>query len=84
MLAWSLEIILYSVFDQDSALEKNLSSNGPVLSPNKHSQVLLLPLDIMVITEKDSVINGKDQRLIISVSVMFINFQVSNCSLIIF
>ena len=77
MLAWSLEIILYTVFDQDSALEKNLSSNGPVLSPNKHSQVLLLPLDVMVITEKDSVINGKDQRLIIAVSVMFIHFQVS-------
>ena len=84
MLAWSLEIILYTVFDQDSALEKNLSLNGPVLSPNKHSQVLLLPLDVMVITEKDSVINGKDQRLIIAVSVMFIHFQVSNHSLIIF
>ena len=84
MLAWSLEIILYTVFDQDSALEKNLSSNGPVLSPNKHSQVLLLPLDLMVITEKDSVINGKDQRLIIAVSVMFIYFQVSDHSLIIF
>ena len=84
MLAWSLEIILYTVFDQDSALEKNLSSNGPVLSPNKHSHVLLLPLDVMVITEKDSVINGKDQRLIIVVSVMFIHFQVSDHSLIIF
>ena len=77
MLAWSLEIILYTVFDQDSALEKNLSSNGPVLSPNKHSQILLLPLDVMVI-------NGKDQRLIIAVSVMFIHFQVSDHSLIIF
>ena len=84
MLAWSLEIILYTVFDQDSALEKNLSSNGAVLSPNKHSQVLLLPLDVMVITEKDSVINGKDQRLIIAVSVMLIHFQVSDHSLIIF
>ena len=84
MLAWSLEIILYTVFDQDSALEKNLSSNGPVLSPNKHSPVLLLPLDVMVIMEKDSVTNGKDQRLIIAVSVMFIHFQVSNHSLIIF
>ena len=84
MLAWSLEIILYTVFDQDSALEKNLSSNGHVLSPNKHSQVLLLPLDVMVITEKDSVINGKNQRLIIAVSVMFIHFQVSDHSLIIF
>ena len=81
MLAWSLEILLYTVFDQDSALEKNLSSNGPILSPNKHS---LLPLDIMVITEKDSVINGKDQRLVIAVSVMFIHFQVSDHSLIIF
>ena len=77
MLAWSLEIILYTVFDQDSALEKNLSLNGPVLSPNKHSQVLLLPLDVMVITEKDSVINGKDQRLIIAVSVMFIYFSLA-------
>ena len=84
MLAWSLEIILYTVFDQDSALEKNLSLSGPVLSPNKHSQVLLLPLDVMVIIEKDSVINGKDQRLIIAVSVMFIHFQVSDHSLIIF
>ena len=84
MQAWSLEIILYTVFDQDSALEKNLSSNGPVLGPNKHSQVLLLPLDVMVITEKDSVINGKDQRLIFSVSVMFIHFQVGDRSLIIF
>ena len=84
MLAWSLEIILYTVFDQDSALEKNLSSNGPILSPNKHSLVLLLPLDVMVITEKDSVINGKDQRLIIVVSVMFIHFQVGDHSLIIF
>ena len=84
MLAWSLEIILYTVFDQDSALEKSLSWNGPVLSPNKHSQVLLLPFDVMVITEKDSVINGKDQRLIIAVSVMFIHFQVSDHSLIIF
>ena len=84
MLAWSLEIILYTVFDQDSALEKDLSSNAPVLSPNEHSQVLLLPLDVMVITEKDSVINGKDQRLIIAVSVMFIHFQVSDHSLIIF
>ena len=84
MLGWSLEIILYTVFDQDSALEKNLGSNGPVLSPNKHSQVLLLPLDVMVITEKDSVINGKDQRLIIAVSVMFIHFQVSDHSLIFF
>ena len=84
MLAWYLEIILYTVFDQGSALEKNLSSNEPVLSPNKHSQVLLLPLDVMVITEKDSVINGKDQRLIIVVSVMFIHFQVSDHSLIIF
>ena len=84
MLAWSLEIILYTLVDQDSALEKNLSSNGPVLSPNKHSQVLLLPLDVMVITEKDSVINGKDQRLITGVSVMFIHFQVSDYSLIIF
>ena len=55
MLAWSLEIILYAVFDQDSALEKNLSSNGPILSPNKHSQVLLFPLDVMVITEENSV-----------------------------
>ena len=81
MLAWSLEIILYTVFDQDSALEKNLSLNGPVLSPNKHSQVLLLPLDVMVITEKDSVIDGKDQRLIIAVSVKFIHFQVSDHSL---
>ena len=52
MLAWSLEIILYTVFDQDSALDKNLSSSGPVLSPNEHSQVLLLLLDVMVITEK--------------------------------
>ena len=84
MLAWSLEIILYTVVDRDSALEKNLSSNGPVLSPNKHSQVLLLPLEVMVITEKDSVINGKDQRLITAVSVMFIHFQVSDYSLIIF
>ena len=84
MLAWSLEIILYTVFDQNSALEKNLSSNGPVLSPNKHSEVLLLPFDVMVITEKDSVINGKDQRLIIAVSVLFIHFQVSDHSLIIF
>ena len=84
MLAWSLEITLYTVVDQDSALEKNLSSNGPVLSPNKHSQVLLLPLEVMVITEKDSLINGKDQRLITAVSVMFIHFQVSDYSLIIF
>ena len=84
MLAWSLEIILYTVLDQDSALEKNLRSNGPVLSPNKHSKVLLLPLDVMVITEKDSVLNGKDQSLIIAVSVMFIHFQVSDHSLIIF
>ena len=84
MVAWSLEIILYTVFDQDSALAKSLSSNGPVLSPNKHSQVLLLPLNVMVITEKDSVINGKDQRLIIAVSVMFIHFQLSDHSLIIF
>ena len=84
MLAWSLEIILYTVFDQDSAFEKNLSSNGPVLSPNKHSQVLLLPLDVMVITGKDSVINGKDQRSIIAVSLMFIHFQFSDHSLIIF
>ena len=75
---------MYTVFDQDSALEKNLSSNGPVLSPNKHSEVLLLPFDVMVITEKDSVINGKDRRLIIAVSVMFIHFQVSDHSLIIF
>ena len=74
---------MYTVV-QDSALEKNLSSNGPVLSPNKHSQVLLLPLEVMAITEKDSVINGKDQRLIIAVSVMFIHFQVSDYSLIIF
>ena len=81
---WSLEIILYTVFDQDSALEKYLSSIEPVLSPNKQSQVLLLPLDVMVITEKDSVVNGKDQRLIIAVSVMFIHFQVSDHSLIIF
>ena len=84
MLAWSLEIILYTGFDQDSALEKDLSSNAAVLSLNEHSQVLLLPLDVMVITEKDSVINGKDQRLIIAVSVMFIHFQVSDHSLIIF
>ena len=84
MLAWSLEIILYTVVDQDSALEKKLSSNGPVLSPNKHSQVLLLPLEVMVITGKDSLINGKDQRLITTVSVMFIHFQVSDYSLIIF
>ena len=73
-----------TVFDQDSALEKNVSLNGPILNPNKHSQVLLLPLDVMVITGKDSVINGKDQRLIIAVSVMFIHFQVSDHSLIIF
>ena len=77
MLAWSLEIILYTVFDQDSALEKNLSLNGPVLSPNKHSQVLLLPLDVMVITEKDSVTNGKDQRLIIAVSVTMYVYSLS-------
>ena len=38
----------------------------------------------MVITEKDSVINGKDQRLIIAVSFMFIHFQLSDHSLIIF
>ena len=84
MLAWSLEIILYTVVDQHSAFEKKLSLNGPILSPNKHSQVLLLPLDVMVIMEKDSVINGNDQRLIIGVSVMFIHFQVSDYSLIIF
>ena len=84
MLAWSLEITSYTVFDQDSALEKNLSSNGTVFSPNKHSQDLLLRLDVMVITEKDSVINGKDQRLIIAVSFMFIHFQLSDHSLIIF
>ena len=84
MLAWSLEIILYTVVDQDSGLEKNLSSNGLVLSPNKHSQVLLLPLEVMVITDKDSVINGKDQRLITAMNVMFIHFQVSDYSLIIF
>ena len=54
MLVWSLEIISYTVFDQDSALEKKLSLNGSVLSPNKHGQDLLLPLDVMVITEKIS------------------------------
>ena len=31
----------------------------------------------MVITEKHSVINGKDQRLIIAVSVMFIHFRLA-------
>ena len=59
MLAWSLEIILYTVFDQDSALEKNLSSNEPVLSPNKHSQVLLLPLDVMVLRKKIQLLTEK-------------------------
>ena len=53
---------------------KNLSPNGFVLSPNKYGQDLLLLLDVMVITEKNSVINGKDQRLIIAVSFMFIHF----------
>ena len=43
-------------------------------SPNKHGQGLLLVLDVMVITEKNSVIDGKDQRLIIAVSFMFIHF----------
>ena len=62
---------MYTVVDQDSALEKKLSSNGPVLSPKKHSQVLLLPLEVMVITGKDSLINGKDQRLITVVSVVY-------------
>ena len=55
-------------------LWKNLSPNGSVLSPNKYGQDLLLLLDVMVITEKNSVINGKDQRLIIAVSFMFIHF----------
>ena len=44
--------------------KKKLSLNGSVLSPNKYGQDLLLLLDVMVITEKHSVINGKDQRLI--------------------
>ena len=39
-----------------------------------HSQDLLLLLDVMVIMEKYSVINGKDQRLIVAVSFMFIHF----------
>ena len=73
--------IIYSIWSGFS-LGKNLSSNGPVLSPNKHSQDLLLWLDVMVITEKDSVINVKDQRLIIVVSFMFFHFQFSDHSLI--
>ena len=48
--------IVYSIWSGFS-FGKNLNSNGPVLSPNKHSQDLLLWLDVMVITEKDSVIN---------------------------
>ena len=55
MLVWSLEIASYAVSDQDSALEKDLSSDVSVLkmsSPNKHSQDLLSQLDVMVITEK--------------------------------
>ena len=55
-----------------------------LLSPNKRSQDLRLPLDVMVIIEKDSVINGKDHRLIIAVSFMFIHFQLSDHNLIIF
>ena len=72
--------IIYSI-SSGLCFGKNVSLNGPVLSPNKHSQDLLLPLDVMVMTEKDSVINGKDQGLIIAVSFMFIHFQLSDDSL---
>ena len=65
--------IVYSIWSGFS-FGKNLSSNGSVLSPNKHGRDLLLLLDVMVITEENSVINGKDQRLIIAVSFMFIHF----------
>ena len=65
--------IVYSIWSGFS-FEKNLRSNGSILNPNKHSQDLLLVLDVMVITEKNSVINGKDQRLIIAVSFMFMHF----------
>ena len=54
-------------------------------SPHKHSQDLLLPLDMMVNNyEKNSVINGKHQRLIIVVSFMFIHFQLNDCNLFTF
>ena len=62
MLVWSLGTTLQTVFDQDSALEKNLSLNGSILSPNKHGQDLLLVLDVMVTTEKNSVINSFGMR----------------------
>ena len=38
--------IVYSIWSGFS-FGKDLSSNGPVLSPNKHSQDLLLLLDVM-------------------------------------
>ena len=65
--------IIYSIWSA-FIFGKNLSSNGSISSPYEHGQDLLLLLDVMVVTEKNSVINGKDQRLIIAVSFMFIHF----------